>query len=259
MGKLSRLAAGALVRLGEVSLLGLRAFRAAPKRPLEIRSFLREAYDQGYRALGLMVLMSGFAGLVLSFQFGESLVRFGARQYIGQLTSLALLREMMPVLTALVLGGRIVAGIAAEVGSMAATEQVDAVRALGADPVKKLVMPRVLAATVTLPVLTVLGDLIGTFAGMVVARFEFGLPMRFYLTGVREFLLVSDFTSGLAKSAVFGLTGSVIACDAGLRSQGGTYGVGRATTSAVVASSLVVIVADYLMTRMFFPTEDIVR
>jgi phospholipid/cholesterol/gamma-HCH transport system permease protein len=196
--------------------------------------------------------MAAFAGLVLAFQFGDSLQRFGARQYIGQLTALALARELMPVLVALVLGGRLVAGIAAEIGSMNATEQVDAIRALGGDPLKKLALPRLLAATLLLPLFTAVGDVVGTFAGMAVARFEFGVPPRWYLVAVLDFILVEDFTSGLYKAAVFGLTGAAIACRAGFAAHGGTEGVGRATTNAVVQSSLAVIILDYLLTRMVF-------
>lgn len=249
----------AFAGLGEVVVLGAQTVRALPQRPFETRSILRELDGQGNRALGLLFLMAAFAGLVMAYQFGQSLERFGARQYIGQLTALALSRELMPVLCALVLGGRIVAGIAAELGSMAATEQVDAVRALGADPVKKLVLPRVLAATLILPLFTAIGDVLGTLAGMIVARLEFGVPVRWYLYTVRDFLLVGDFVSGLFKAAAFGLVGGLIACRAGLAASGGTAGVGRATTSAVVASSLSVIVLDYLLTRMVFTTNGMVR
>lgn len=247
----------ALAAVGEVVILGGRALLSIPRRPLEGRAFVREAYVQGNRALWLMLLMSAFAGLVLSFQFGTSLERFGARQYIGQVTALALTREMIPVLTALVLGGRIVAGIAAELASMAVTEQVDAVRALGADPVKKLVMPRVVATTLVMPLFTVVGDLIATVAGMIVAWLEFDVPPRFYILSVRDSLLVGDFTSGVIKAAAFGLVGSVIACHLGLRAKGGTAGVGRATTAAVVASSLAVIILDYLLTRAFFGAPQV--
>lgn len=243
------------VGLGELVLLVVRALAALPRRPFEGRAILRQVDAQAVRAVGLLVIMAGFAGLVLAYQFGDSLARFGARHYIGQLTALALFRELMPVLIALVLGGRLVAGIAAELGAMAATEQIDAVRALGADPVKKLVMPRLVAATLVLPLFTVVGDVIGTLAGMLVARLEFGVPVRWYLHAVRDFLLVSDFTSGVAKAAVFGLVGGAIACREGLRATGGTEGVGRATTNAVVASSLAVIVLDYLMTRAVFGAQ----
>ncbi|MFH0902117.1 MAG: ABC transporter permease, partial [Pseudomonadota bacterium] len=243
----------------EVAILGIRSLLSIPKRPWEIRALLTQVLEQGNRAIGLSFVMSGFAGLVLTFQFGEGLQRFGARQYIGQLTALALLRELMPVLTALILGGRIAAGIAAELGAMVASEQVDAIRALGADPLKKLAMPRIVAATVVLPLLTVLGDVVGVVAGMGVARLEFEVPAHWYLLTVRDFLLVSDFLSGVVKSAVFGLVLGVVACDAGLRSRGGTEGVGRATTSAVVVTSLTVIILDYLLSRMLFPSPGVGR
>ncbi len=248
---MKRLAA-AFAAVGEVVLLGGRALAALPRRPFEGASLARQAYLQGNRALPLLLVMSGFAGLVLAFQFGQSLARFGAKQYIGQLTALALAREMMPVLTALVIGGRIVAGIAAELASMSVTEQIDAVRALGADPVKKLVMPRVIATTLIVPAFTVVGDVLGLLAGMLVARLEFGVSTRFYFMSVRDFLLVGDFLSGVVKAATFGLAGALVACRVGLSARGGTEGVGRATTSAVVASSLTVIVLDYLLTRTIF-------
>lgn len=253
MRRLGRLVVAAFAWVGDLAILGARAVATLPRRPLETGAVVRQVYSQGNRALGLSFVISAFAGLVLAFQFGQGLERFGARQYIGQLTALALVRELIPVLTALALGGRIAAGIAAELASMTATEQVDAVRALGADPVKKLVMPRLVAAIVVLPLLTVLGDVIGILAGMAVARLEFGVPARWYLTNVRDFLLLGDFSSGVVKAAVFGLSVGLIACLSGLRATPSTEGVGKATTSAVVLSSLAVIVLDYLVTRTFFP------
>ena len=249
----------ALVAIGEVVILAGRTLATATRRPLELRASLRELYLMGNRALGLGVFMAAFAGLVLAFQFGEGLARFGARQYIGQLTALALFRELIPVLVALVIGGRLAAGIAAEIGAMTATEQVDAIRVLGGDPLKKLALPRVAAAMVILPLFTIVGDVVGTGAGMIVARFEFGVPMRWYLVAVLDFLLVQDFLSGVAKAAVFGLASAAIACRAGFQAYGGTEGVGRATTSAVVQSSLAVIVLDYFLTRLIFNTGNVVR
>ncbi len=241
---------GALAAVGETIILSVQALRRIPRRPLETRSILRELYVQGNRAFGLLVLMAGFAGLVMAYQFGLGLSRFGAVQYMGELTALALLREMIPVLTALVLGGRIVAGIAAELGSMVATEQVEAVRALGADPVKKLVMPRLVAGTLVLPLFVILGDLIGGASGAAIARLEFHVPFRAFLTAVSDTITMPDFASGVIKAAVFGFLGSAIACRAGLQAQGGTAGVGRATTSAVVQSSLTVVIADFVLTRL---------
>jgi phospholipid/cholesterol/gamma-HCH transport system permease protein len=240
----------ALAALGETVVLGVKALRTLPRRPLEVRQVLRQVYLMGNRAFKLMVLMAAFAGLVMAYQFGIGLARFGALAYIGQLSALGLTREMIPVLSALVLGGRIVAGIAAELGSMVATEQVDAVRALGADPLKKLVMPRLVAATLVLPVFTVLGDLIGLFAALVVARVEFNIPALAFYLSVRDSLTLGDVASGVLKAALFGLLGALIACRAGLMVRGGTAGVGRATTAAVVQSSLMVVIADFVVTRL---------
>jgi phospholipid/cholesterol/gamma-HCH transport system permease protein len=242
-----------LARVGEIVLLGVQTLTAIPRPPLEIREILHQIRLQGNRALPLLMLMSAFAGLVMAYQSGLSLARFGAQQYIGQLTVLALTREMMPVLTALVLGGRIAAGVAAELGAMVATEQIAAVRALGADPVKKLVMPRVVASIVVLPAFTVLGDVIGSLGGMLVAHFELNVPATSYLSSVRDTIQIADFLSGVVKSTIFGLVGAVIACHAGLATRGGTAGVGRATTAAVVQSSLTIVVLDFFLARAMAP------
>ncbi len=243
-------AGDALAGLGETLVLGVEAVLALPRRPLELRAILQQVFLQGNRALGLLFLMSGFAGLVMAYQFGLGLTRFGATGYIGELTVLALTREMMPVLCSLVLGGRIVAGIAAELGAMVATEQVAAVRALGADPVKKLVLPRLLASAIVMPLFTIIGDVVGTFAAIAIARLELHIPPRSFLLSAEAGLGVPDFVSGVIKAAVFGFISGAIACRAGLRSKGGATGVGRATTEAVVQASLTVVVVDFFLTRM---------
>jgi len=246
-------AANALAGLGETLVLGTQAMLALPRRPLEIRGIFQQVFVQGNRAIGLLILMSSFGGLVMTYQFGLGLSRFGAQAYIGQLTVLALTRELMPVLCALVLGARIVAGIAAELGAMTATEQVAAVRALGADPVKKLVLPRLLASVIVMPIFTILGDVIGTFAGVLVARLELHIEPRAFLMSAEEILAIPDFLCGVGKSVVFGFVAGAIACRAGLSSRGGAGGVGRATTQAVVQSSLTVVVLDFFLTRMMAP------
>lgn len=250
---MKRAAATALANLGETVLIAANAVLALPRRPLEIRAILQQVYLQGNRAFGLLILMSGFAGLVMAYQFGIGLARFGATAFMGQLVVLALFREMMPVLCALVLGGRIVAGIAAELGAMVATEQVAAVRALGADPVKKLVLPRLFAATVVMPIYTIVGDVIGTVTGVLVGKLAFNIPARAFLMSAQERLAIPDFLSGVIKSVFFGFICAAIACRAGLSARGGTAGVGRATTEAVIESSLTVVVVDFLLTRAMAP------
>jgi len=194
--------------------------------------------------------MAAFAGMVMALQFGYGLERFGAKLYIGQTTVTAICRELGPILTALVVGGRVGAGIAAELGGMAVSEQVDAVRALGADPLQRLVAPRLLAVVVALPILTVFADLIGLAGGMLIARVQYGVSSRLYLRGAYDFVTIGDFSSGVVKSVVFALVIGGVACASGLSAKGGTEGVGRATTSAVVWSSLSVLAADVLLTKL---------
>jgi phospholipid/cholesterol/gamma-HCH transport system permease protein len=243
----------AVAGVGETVLLGAQALGAIPRRPLELRQVLRQAYLQGNQSLPLMAIMAAFVGLVVAYQSGLGLIRFGAQQYIGYLTVLAVVREMIPVLTALVIGGRIAAGIAAELGAMVVTEQVAAVRALGADPVKKLVMPRVAATTLVVPALTILGDVIASATGMVVARLQLHISAATYVTEVQARVFIPDFLSGVFKAIAFGFIGAAIACRAGLKTSGGTAGVGRATTRAVVQASLTVVVLDFFLSRMMQP------
>ena len=190
-----------VARLGALVLLVGRTGRGVAARSVRLRDVAYQVQAVGVRSLGLVVTMAAFAGMVLAFQFGYGLERFGAKLYIGQTTVTALVRELGPILTALVAGGRIGAGIAAELGGMAVTEQLDAVRALGADPVQRLVAPRILAVTLAMPLLTVVADAVGTAGGLVVAWLQYGVPPRLFVSGVEEFVTISDFGSGLIKGA----------------------------------------------------------
>jgi phospholipid/cholesterol/gamma-HCH transport system permease protein len=239
-----------LVQLGRLVLLVGRTTRGIASRSVRVRDVAYQLQAVGVRSLGLVITMAAFSGMVLAFQFGYGLERFGAKLYIGQTTVTALVRELGPILTALVAGGRIGAGIAAELGGMAVTEQIDAVRALGADPVQRLVAPRVLAVAIAMPLLTVVADAIGTAGGLVIAWLQYGVPPRLFVSGVEDFVTIGDFSSGLLKALVFGTIIGVISCSAGLRASGGTEGVGRATTRAVVAAALTVLGADFLLTKL---------
>jgi phospholipid/cholesterol/gamma-HCH transport system permease protein len=245
-----KLTDGVLVKLGRVALMVGRTVSGLCRRAIRLEDVIYQLQIVGVRSLGLTAIMAGFAGMVLAFQFGYGLERFGAKLYIGQTTVTALVRELGPVLTALVAGGRIGAGIAAELGGMAVTEQVDAVQALGADPLERLVAPRLWATTIALPLLCVCADIIGYFGGLVIAWAQYGVPPGLYINGVFEFVTISDFTSGLFKSLVFGFAIGAISCASGLRAHGGTEGVGRATTRAVVASALTVLAADFVLTKL---------
>jgi len=227
-----------------------RTFKSVFARSVRLRDIAYQVQAVGVRSLSLVVTMAVFAGMVLAFQFGYGLERFGAKLYIGQTTVTALVRELGPIMTALVAGGRIGAGIAAELGGMAVTEQLDAVRALGADPVQRLIAPRILAVTIAMPLLTVLADAVGSLGGLLVGWLQYGVPPRLFVSGVESFVTISDFGSGLLKAVVFGLIIGVISTAEGVRASGGTEGVGRATTRAVVAAALTVLASDFLLTKL---------
>ncbi len=237
-------------RLGRLCLLTWRATAGIARRAVRVGDVASQVQAVGVRSLGLVITMALFAGMVMAFQFGYGLERFGAKLYIGQTTVTALVRELGPILTALVAGGRIGAGIAAELGGMAVTEQLDAVRALGADPLERLVAPRLLAVTLGMPLLTVVADAVGVAGGLVVAWLQYHVAPRLFIHGVYDFVTIGDFGSGLAKSVVFGFIVGAIACTEGMRAHGGTEGVGRATTRAVVAAALSVLAADFALTKL---------
>ena len=255
----ARLGAGGLVaRLGDrvaalldgvgaVTTLAVRALAYAVRPPWRGRALVYQIHAQGNRALGLAVAAAVFVGMALAVQFGFGLSRFGATSLLSQLTTLGLVRELLPVFSGLVIGARIGAGIAAELGSMAVTEQLDAMLVLGADPVRELVAPRVIAAIIVLPFITVLGDVISTLGAMAVGRLQYGIGARYYVDSLRGFLLVGDFLTGVVKSAVFGLLVALFACRQGMLARNGTQGVGVAATRAVVHGTLAVIVANYFL------------
>jgi phospholipid/cholesterol/gamma-HCH transport system permease protein len=239
-----------LANVGRVSLVVGRTLRSIVSRTVRFADVAYQVQAVGVRSLALVVTMAVFGGMVLAFQFGYGLERFGAKLYIGQTTVTALVRELGPIMTALVAGGRIGAGIAAELGGMAVTEQLDAVRALGADPVQRLVAPRILAVTIAMPLLAVIADAVGAIGGLLVGWLQYGVPPRLFVSGVEDFVTIGDFGSGLLKSLVFGVIVGVIATAEGVRTTGGTEGVGRATTRAVVVSALTVLAADFILTKL---------
>lgn len=236
---------------GGLTLLSTRTFRVGLERRLPWRELLRSLDEIAVRSLWLVILTAMFTGLVLALQTGFGLQRFGSQQYVGYVVSLAIVRELGPVLTALIVGGRVAGGIAAELGSMAVTEQVDAIRAMGADPVRQLVLPRVLGCVIALPMLTAISDVLGVLGGMLIAYLQFNLQPSYFLQTVVLSLELSDIASGLAKTAFFGFGIAVIACFEGLRTTGGTVGVGRATTRAVVYASISVLTLNFFLTKLF--------
>jgi phospholipid/cholesterol/gamma-HCH transport system permease protein len=242
---------------GDFALLGLEALVALGRPRFPFGELLFQFEALAVRSAPLVIITSVFTGMVLALQTAYSLTRFGAKPYVGSIVGLAIVRELGPVLAALMLGGRAGAGIASELGSMQVTEQVDAIRAMGADPVQKLVVPRVVATTLGLPLLTIFAITLGVAGGMVVAEAQYGIASSFYLQTVTSVVRVSDFASGVAKTLVFGWAIGMIGCHVGLATEGGTVGVGRATTRAVVLASIAVLVADFFLTKLLLllPTD----
>lgn len=204
----------------------------------------------GVGSLTVVLLTGFFTGAALALQGGMTLDQFGARPVVGRLVSASMIKELGPVLTALMLSGRIGSGIAAELGSMVVTDQINALRALGTDPVRKLVVPRVLAGFLMAPVLTVISDFVGLAGGWIVARFQLQVASGVYWSSVTKALYIQDVWMGLIKPFVLGFAIVTIACHVGLRTSGGTQGVGKATTVAVVAGSVAVIAVDFFVTKV---------
>lgn len=240
-----------LAHFGGVALLAWQCVVAFFTPPWEIRPLIYQLEINGIGSWSITVLTAIFSGMVIALQFATGLEPYGASMYTGKLVSLATIRELGPVLTALLVGGRVSSGFAAELGSMAVTEQIDAIRALGADPVKKLVVPRVLACIIALPLLTMLADVIGCFGGMIVVIQEVGVTPTFFYQQVLDTIAVVDLLHGLGKSVFFGFFIGIVGCYVGMHTTGGTEGVGRSTTQAVVASAVTLLVSDYLLTQIF--------
>jgi phospholipid/cholesterol/gamma-HCH transport system permease protein len=237
--------------MGNVGVLTLRAVTSMTRRPLEIASTVYQIESLGVRSLGIVAVTSIFIGMVMTIQFAFGLQRFGGLEYIPRVIVLSFLRELGPTLTAIIVGGRIGSGMAAEVGAMNVTEQVDAIRALGGEPAKKLVLPRVAAAMIVMPFLSIFADTLGTLGAMFVAAVEYNIRPLLFMQGALETVMLSDLLSGLAKTPIFGFIIAIVGCHFGLSTRGGTEGVGQSTTRTVVVVSIAILVADYFLTRIF--------
>ncbi len=237
--------------LGGLSLLLKDTLKLGIRRPYEFNLIVNQLHEIGVKSLSITNLTMLFTGMVLSLQTSYSLQAYGARIYIGDLVALSVVRELGPVLTALMIGGRVGAGITAEIGSMNVTEQVDALRALATSPIRKLVVPRVAAMLVILPVLTILGDFVGIMGGAFIAIYEVGQTGTYFLQHVVQALSIGDIFSGIGKTFFFAIIVSIIACYNGLTASGGADGVGRATTNTVVMASISIFIADFFLTKLF--------
>lgn len=220
--------------------------------PFDTKNVLQQLLEIGYKSIPVTTITLFFTGMVMAYQIGSAMdaLMSGSSIFIGSAVTIAMFRELCPVLTALLLAGRVGSSIAAEIGTMKVTEQIDALRTLSANPVQYLAVPRFLACLIMTPALTVLTDLVGVLGGAFVAYFSLGITLDKYIDNILNFIRLSDFLSGLVKSVFFGIEIAVISCYQGFATTGGAEGVGKSTIQAVVKSSMVILISDYFLTYL---------
>ncbi len=257
--RLNDAAKGKVLTLQEYFILAGKSLRFIVARPFYGQDVVQQMDEIGVKSLGIVLLTGLFTGMVLALQSSVQLKTFGATMYIGNLVAASMIRELGPVLAGLMVAGRVGSGIAAQLGSMRVTEQIDALNTLGTDPIKKLVTPRVLAALIMVPVLTIVSDFVGIIGGNIISSVVVGLPSGQYWRTVWEQLaadgftlryIPNDFVQGLSKPLVFGAIISITGCYFGLATTGGTEGVGQSTTKTVVTASILILVVDYFITQL---------
>ena len=239
-----------LSEVQEITTLFGRSIRGLWKGPRYFHEIIEQMDRIGVGSLGIVSLNGFFTGGVLILQAYPTLQYYGATAQAGQSVATSLIRELGPVLTALMVAGRVGSAISAELGSMVVSQQIDAMRALGTSPVRKLVTPRLLALVITLPLLTITADMIGIVGGGIVARQIYGLAPSVYIESAKVGVSTSDIIGGIIKPLVFGLIIALVACYRGLNTTGGTVGVGRSTTNAVVTASINIIIADFFLSKL---------
>ncbi len=243
---------GALQATGALVLFALQGISHLFRPPFYGRLFLRHVIEIGYFSLPVVAMTAIFTGMVLALQTYTGFARFNAEGAVANVVVLSITRELGPVIAGLMVAGRIGASFAAEIGTMRVTDQIDALTTLSTNPMKYLVAPRLLAGTVALPFLVLIADILGVMGGWLIGTAKLGFSSAGYLRATLDFMQTMDVVSGLVKAAVFGFLIALMGCWCGYNSRGGAQGVGAATTSAVVISSILILALDYIITEMFF-------
>ena len=249
---LGRTFLGFLEATGRLAVFVGKAFSRALQPPIYFRAIGQQMIDIGYYSLPIVGLTAIFAGMVLALQSNIGLARVEAESQIPEIIAFSITRELGPVLAGLMVAGRIGASMAAEIGTMRVTEQIDALVTLATDPFKYLVFPRLLAGILTLPLLVIVADIIGIFGGFVISVQTFDFNPADFITKVWDYLVIDDVIDGMVKSSVFGFIVTLMGCYQGFYSKGGAEGVGRATTNAVVSASILILVSDYFLSALMF-------
>jgi phospholipid/cholesterol/gamma-HCH transport system permease protein len=252
IARVGRAALGTCRSAGAVALFALEAVSHLVRPPFYPRQFAHAFLETAYFSLPVVALTAVFTGMVLALQSYTGFARFNAESAIASVVVLSVVRELGPVLAGLMVAGRIGAAFAAEIGTMRVTDQIDALTTLSTNPMKYLVAPRLLAATIALPLLVLVADILGVMGGWLIGTLKLGFVSAAYLKSTFDYLETDDVVSGLVKAAVFGFIIALMGTWCGYRSKGGAQGVGGATTAAVVASSILILALDYVLTEIFF-------
>ena len=252
LAAIGRALLGACTQAGSVAIFAATGLSHLVRPPFYGRMFIRAFVEFAFFSLPVVALTAVFSGMVIALQSYTGFSRFNAESAVASIVVLSVVRELGPVLAGLMVAGRVGAAMAAELGTMRVTDQIDALTTLSTNPMKYLVAPRLLAGTLALPLLVVVADILGIMGGYIVAVLKLSLPPLAYLHSTFESMTTEDVVSGLAKAAVFGFLIALMGCYHGYRSRGGAQGVGAATTAAVVAASILILAGDYVLSELFF-------
>jgi phospholipid/cholesterol/gamma-HCH transport system permease protein len=245
--------------VGDASNMVLDSFKTLFRNPPTFNSVTHEVFQLGVKSFVIVAVAALAVGLVMAIQFGFGLARFGAKLYVPKIVTISIVRELGPIFTALMLAGRVGAGITSEVGSMKVTQQIDAIRALGTDPIQRIVTPKILACLIAAPLLTIIADFLGIFGGLLISSTNLDVSAYDYFFKSFEIVTGRDVMGGIVKSIVFGFLIGATGCYYGLKTSGGTQGVGQATTRSVVAASVLVVIADFILTKAIWLFEEAFR
>jgi phospholipid/cholesterol/gamma-HCH transport system permease protein len=241
-----------LNEIGEVTLLILASFKALFRRKLHMKNFVEQVARVGYDTVPIVLITLLFIGMVFAIQTSRELLRYGAAQSIGGILGISLWRELAPVLGAVVFAARVGSAITAELGTMKVTEQIDSLRSMGIDYISYLIIPRFWAASFVMPLLVVMGEVVGLLGGFLVTYFVYDISAAVFFDSVQRLLLISDIYGGLLKAAIFGMIVAAISCHKGIKTSGGAKGVGEFTTQSVVTSLIAIFISNYLLSNILF-------
>ncbi len=245
-----------IISVGDATTLVTDAFRVFFKNPPSFNAITYEVFNLGVKSFVIVAVAALAVGLVMAIQFGFGLARFGAKLYVPKIVTISIVRELGPIFTALMMAGRVGAGITSEVGSMKVTQQIDAIRALGTDPIQRIVAPKILACIISAPLLTIVANFLGIFGGLLISTTNLNVGAYDYFFKSFEIVTNRDVLGGLFKSVIFGFLIGATGCYYGMKTTGGTQGVGQSTTKSVVTASVLVVLCDFLLTKLIWLFEQ---